>query len=83
MTPRSPYVLVEDVAARLYRCKRTIHELARNNEIPHRKLPGSRRLLFLPAELELWENGCELEVVELPRGGRVVRPATGKRNGSP
>jgi hypothetical protein len=28
----------------------------------------------LVEELEAWENGAELEVVELPRGGRVVRP---------
>jgi hypothetical protein len=30
--------------------------------------------LFLEVELEAWEAGAELEVVERERGGRVVRP---------
>lgn len=70
----SPYLLVEDVAARLRCSRRTIHELTRTNAIPHRRLPGGRRCLFLPAELEAWEAGARLEVLERPRGGRVVRP---------
>lgn len=71
----SPYLLVEDVAAR-HRCStRSVHELTRLRAIPHRKLPGSRRCLFLEHELAAWENGAALEVVELPRGGRVVKPA--------
>lgn len=71
----SPYLLAEDVVERLRASLRTVHELARLREIPHRRLPGTRRLLFLETELEAWEAGAELEVVELPRGGRVVRPA--------
>ena len=70
----SPYLLVEEVAQRLRCSTRRVRELCRLHEIPHRKLPGSRRLLFLAQELELWENGMELEAIELPRGGRVVRP---------
>jgi len=50
------------------------HELTRLAEIPHRKLPGSRRCLFVVSDLEQWEAGCELEVAELARGGRIVRP---------
>jgi excisionase family DNA binding protein len=69
----SPYLLVDEVAARLRCSTRTVHELTRSNAIPHRKLPGARRCLFLPAELEAWEAGAPLELVELPRGGRVVR----------
>ena len=70
----SPFLLVEDVARR-HRCStRSIHELTRTLAIPHRRMPGARRCLFLPADLEAWENGARLEVVELPRGGRVVRP---------
>jgi hypothetical protein len=29
---------------------------------------------LLPADLEAWEAGAELEEVELARGGRIVRP---------
>jgi hypothetical protein len=36
-----------------------------------------RRALFDPAELEAWESGAELEVLELADGGRVVRPIEG------
>lgn len=71
----SPYLLVEDVAERLHCSTRTVHELTRTLAIPHRRLPGGRRCLFRPDELEAWENGAALEVVEQPRGGRVVRPA--------
>jgi excisionase family DNA binding protein len=70
----SPYLLVEDVAARLRCSRRTIHELTRTNAIPHRRLPGGRRCLFREDELEAWVEGAPLEVVELARGGRVVRP---------
>jgi Helix-turn-helix domain len=74
--PRSPYLTVEDVAAR-YRCSvRTVHELTRTLAIPHRRLPGSRRCLFLEAELELYDGGTELEVREQSGGGRVVRPVS-------
>jgi excisionase family DNA binding protein len=73
---RSPYLLVEDVATRLRCSTRTIHELTRTAAIPHRRLPGSRRCLFLEAELETWENGARLELRELAGGGRIVRPKT-------
>ena len=70
----SPYLLVEDVMERHHCSARTVHELTRLGQIPHRKLPGSRRCLFLETELVAWEAGAELEVRQLPRGGRVVRP---------
>jgi excisionase family DNA binding protein len=70
----SPYLLVEDVAKRLRCSQRKVHELTRLGEIPHRKLPGSRRCLFLEDDLEAWEAGCDLDVRELPRGGRLVTP---------
>lgn len=72
----SPYLLVEDVAARLRCSTRKVHELTRCREIPHRRLPGSRRCLFLEADLAAWEAGAELEVVELAREGRLVRPSS-------
>jgi excisionase family DNA binding protein len=70
----SPYLLVEDVARRLRCSRRTVHELTRTCSIPHRRLPGGRRCLFREDELEAWEGGALLEVIETPRGGRVVRP---------
>jgi excisionase family DNA binding protein len=72
----SPYLLVEDVARRLRCSRRTVHELTRTCAIPHRRLPGGRRCLFLPAELDAWEGGAPLEVIETVQGGRVVRPKT-------
>jgi excisionase family DNA binding protein len=75
----SPYLLVEDVAALLGCSKRTVHERARLAEIPHRRPPGARRLLFLEGELRAWLDGAKLECVELPRGGRVVRPSESVR----
>lgn len=70
----SPYLLVADVAERLHVAASTMHEWTRTGSIPHRQLPGSRRCLFLPADPEAWEAGAELEVRELPRGGRIVTP---------
>jgi hypothetical protein len=75
----SPYLLVQDVAERDHCSTRKIHELTRTLAIPHRKLPGSRRCLFLLDDLEAWENGAELEVIQLPHGGRIVRPVGGAR----
>jgi excisionase family DNA binding protein len=71
----SPYMLVEDVAQLLGCSKRTVHERARLGEIPHRRPPSSRRLLFIESELRQWIDGAELACTELPRGGRVVKPA--------
>jgi predicted DNA-binding transcriptional regulator AlpA len=75
----SPYMLVEDVCELLGCGKRTVHERARLAQIPHRRPPSSRRLLFLEAEIRAWLDGASLEVTELPRGGRVVRPRNPER----
>jgi hypothetical protein len=72
--PRSPYLLVEDAAARYHCSTRRIHELTRTLAIPHRRLPGSRRCLFLEAELQLWDDGAALHVQKLVGGGRIVKP---------
>lgn len=71
----SPYIDVGDVARRLHLSTRSVYELARTNAIPHRHLPGMRRLLFRVDELDQWEAGAELEVINPPGGGRVVRPS--------
>jgi excisionase family DNA binding protein len=68
------YLTVEEVAARQRCSTRTIHERVRRSELPHRKLPGCRRLLFPEDELMAWEAGAALEVRELAGGGRIVRP---------
>jgi len=70
----SPFLTADEVAARLRCSLRTVHELARRNEIPLRRLPGCRRLLFPAEHLTQWEDGSPLEIVQLSRGGRVVRP---------
>jgi excisionase family DNA binding protein len=75
----SPFLLAEDVAALLGCSVRTIHERARLGEIPHRRPSGARRLLFLESEIRAWIDGTELERVDLPRGGRVVRPKGASR----
>jgi excisionase family DNA binding protein len=65
---------VEDVA-RMHGCsRRTIHEYTRRGMIPHRVLPHGRRCLFDADELRAWMDGAELERVDLPHGGRIVRP---------
>ena len=73
-TSRSPFLTVPDVASRLRCSVRSVHDLTRFRRIPHRKLPGGRRILFLQAELDAWVDGAALEVVDRPEGGRIVRP---------
>jgi len=68
------YLLVADVAKMLACSQRTVHERSRRLEIPHRKPPGMRQLLFVEAEVRAWLDGAAIEVEQLPRGGRVVKP---------
>jgi hypothetical protein len=68
------YLLVEDVGDRYGLSRRSVHELTRLAKIPHRVLPGTRRILFEPDWLDAWADGAELERVDLPHGGRIVRP---------
>ncbi|MFL5922325.1 MAG: helix-turn-helix transcriptional regulator [Gaiellaceae bacterium] len=68
------FLLVEDVAGRYGIARRTVHELTRTGRIPHRVLPHTRRVLFEEEWLRAWEDGAELERVDLPGGGRIVRP---------
>jgi hypothetical protein len=51
-----------------------LYELARTGRVPHRKHPSSNRLLFEESSLDLWDDGCELVVKQLSRGGRTVLP---------
>lgn len=52
----------------------SLREKARRGAAPCRKIPGCRRVMFDPEELSAWADGAPLETVELPNGGRVVRP---------
>ena len=68
------FLTVEDVAERYGISKRTVHELTRTQRIHHRVLPGGRRCLFEEWALGLWEDGSDLERIDLHGGGRIVRP---------
>jgi len=70
----SRFLIVQEVAELLRRSQRSIHELTRTGAIPHRRLAGQRRCLFVEEEIQAWMDGAQLEVVELPGGGRCVRP---------
>jgi hypothetical protein len=54
--------------------KWTVYEMTRTGQVPHRKLPGRRGLLFPLDELEEWEDGAVLETLGVGGGGRVCRP---------
>jgi excisionase family DNA binding protein len=68
------FLTVADIATLLHCSPRTIHELTRTCRIPHRRIGGTRRCLFVLDEVDAWVDGAELYVSETPRGGRVVRP---------
>jgi excisionase family DNA binding protein len=58
-----PKYLISTEVATLLRCSlRTVHELTRNRAIPHRRLPGTRRCLFVENEILIWLDGASLEV---------------------
>jgi hypothetical protein len=71
---RSPFLVVEEVAARYRTSSWGIRDLARRRAIPHFRRSGSRRLLFRPDWLDSFDAGAPLEVTELEDGGRIVRP---------
>ena len=76
---RSPYLTTDDIARRLRCSRRSVHELTRTAAIPHRRPPGARRCLFLETEITAWLDGASLDVLDLPRGGRVVKPSASTR----
>jgi excisionase family DNA binding protein len=71
------FLTVSETAERLRCSVRSVHELTRTGRIPHRRLPGQRRCLFVPEEVDAWMDGAELEATDLAGGGRVVKPAVG------
>ena len=62
----------------------TIREKCRRGEWPHRKLPGSKAILFDEDDLRAFDDGAELERRVLRKRdqspGRVVRPKQTKAN---
>jgi hypothetical protein len=66
----------EEAARHARMSTRTLQEHTRLGLVPHRRPPHTRRCLFLRHELDVWANGAELEVRELPGGGRVVSVVT-------
>jgi excisionase family DNA binding protein len=70
----SPYLCTKQAADYLCLSVAAVQRLAAGGAIPHRKLPGTRNLLFVPSELDAYANGqVELETIERERGGRIVR----------
>ena len=74
MMTTSPFLRVKDVAERYGVAPGTIYSWTCKNRLPYLKLPGSRGLLFVPADLERFEAGAALEVKETQGGGKVVVP---------
>jgi len=70
------YLTAAETAAITRRSLRSIHELTRTAAIPHRRPAGTQRCLFDADEITAWLDGAELEVLETPAGGRVVRPVS-------
>ena len=68
----SPFLTAEEVAARYRTSVKAIHDRTRTDRIPYVKREGFRRLLFPVADLDAWDDGAGLELVELP-DGRAVR----------
>jgi excisionase family DNA binding protein len=68
----SRYLTLAEAARLLDLSTYTVRTRASAGEIPHRKLPGSFRILFLEHELAAWVDGAPIETVPTDEG-RVVR----------
>jgi excisionase family DNA binding protein len=78
VAPATP-LHTDEVAEWLGCSKWTVNEKARKGEIPHRKVPGFRPLIFYVEELAEWIDGAPLEVTVLKGDGRIVRPVAARR----
>lgn len=70
----TPYLTVEQAAPLVGLGVRRLRERCAEGTVPHRRIGGTRRLLFTEAELRAWADGAQLETIRTPDGGRVVRP---------
>jgi excisionase family DNA binding protein len=72
--------LIEDVARELGIAESTLRRWCQRGRFPHRKMPGTRRILIVRADVEAFlSSGGELEVRQLADGGRIVVPANKAR----
>jgi hypothetical protein len=71
---QSPYLTTEQVAERYHASVRAVRDWVAAGHLPYTRRPYARRLLYLRAHLDAYDAGAELEHVELPDGGVVVRP---------
>jgi len=67
------FLTVEEVADRYRTSPKAIHDRTRTHRIPYVKRQGFRRLLFPLVDLEAWNAGAVLELVELPDGRAAER----------
>ena len=67
----------EDAGPMLSVCLVKSHTHGKRQSSYLRQPPGTRRLLFPLKDIQAWEEGALLEVCDLDRGGRIVRPQTG------
>ena len=63
----------KQAAAYIGRSPRVVHELTRQERIPHRRINGVRGYVFRASDLDAWLEGAQLETVELA-DGLIVRP---------
>ena len=71
-------MLLEGVAPLIGLAPSTLAEHCRRGRFPYRRLPGTRRYLFAPADVPAYLDGCELEVTHLAGNGLIVRPKKGR-----
>ncbi len=71
------FLTTQEAAELLRRSVVTVQRQAHAGRLPHVRRGGTRRLLFVPAEIESYMAGAELERLELPDGGRIVRVKEG------
>lgn len=66
------FLTADDVAELTRGSVRVVRELTAKRAIPHRKMPGIRRVLYPLDEILAWLDGAQLEVIER-EGCRIVR----------
>ena len=71
----SQHLTVEQVAERLNLSPWTVRDKARRRQLPHRKPPGARRLMFPVVDIEAYEDGCaDFTFRKWGKDGRIVAP---------
>jgi excisionase family DNA binding protein len=77
---RGGFLLIEEAAQRMGVSTWTMSEWCARGEFPNVKYPGKRRVYIPERDLAAYLAGSvELEMVRLPRGGRICRPVKPRR----